>query len=268
MCVIALWASGKKFLLKISAHINNCLNFNLYFLDCLALNLQVRQAYVDDAMDRFMQIAALIVAAGRGSRAGAGTPKQWQTLAGMRVMDHTLRIFTDHPRIDRILVVLHADDTHLLDISYERAIGGDQRQISVLNGLNALSSDPPDFVLIHDVARATTPPFVIDNVIDALQTHQGAAPALAVTDALWAGHNGLVQKSVSRSGLFRAQTPQGFHFAPILAAHRRANSSAKDDVEVALQAGLHVAIVGGSEDNIKITYPEDFDRAANILKDR
>ena len=77
-----------------------------------------------------------------------------------------------------------------------------------------------------------------------------------------------MQKSVSRSGLFRAQTPQGFHFAPILSAHRRANSSAMDDVEVALQAGLQVAIVGGSEDNIKITYPEDFDRAANILKDR
>tara|TARA_B100000963_G_scaffold257561_1_gene225997 strand:- start:484 stop:1131 length:648 start_codon:yes stop_codon:yes gene_type:complete len=215
-----------------------------------------------------MQIAALIMAAGRGSRAGGVVPKQWQVVSGKRVIDHTIDIFVQHPKINRIMTVLHKDNLQTLDAKVELAVGGASRQVSVLNGLKALSQNPPDLVLIHDVARASTPTHVISNVIDALETHEGAAPALPVTDALWQGNRKMVQKSISRNGLFRAQTPQGFHFTAILAAHHKAADTAQDDVEVALKAGLGVAMVAGSEENIKITHPEDFDRVGRILKDQ
>ena len=215
-----------------------------------------------------MKIAALIVAAGRGSRAGGIAPKQWQIVNGKRIIDHTLDLFAKHPKINRIMTVLHSDDLHLLDQTIERTIGGPSRQASVLNGLKALSKSPPDVVLIHDVARATAPTHIISNVIEALETHQGAAPALPVTDAIWQGAGGIVKKTILRDGLFRAQTPQGFHFAAILAAHHKATDTARDDVEVALQANLSVAIVAGSKENIKITHPEDFERVSRILKDQ
>jgi 2-C-methyl-D-erythritol 4-phosphate cytidylyltransferase len=215
-----------------------------------------------------MNIAAIIVAAGRGLRAGGDAPKQWQPLAGKRVIDHTLAKFTNHPRIDRVVVVLHADDVGLLNTSgVEHALGGATRQASVLNGLSHLAEDPPDFVLIHDVARATVPNHVIDNVIDALQTHQAAAPALEVTDALWSGSNGLVTASKSRDGLYRAQTPQGFNFEIIMQAHESESENLLDDVQVALGAKVEVAIVAGCETNIKITLPADFQRALQIIKE-
>ena len=219
-------------------------------------------------MDKAMKIAALILAAGRGSRAGGIAPKQWQVVNGKRIFDHTLDLFAKHPKINRIMTVLHANDLNQLNPAIERTVGGSSRQASVLNGLKALSESPPDLVLIHDVARATTPTHIISSVIKALENHQGAAPALPVTDALWQGAGGIVQKSIHRSGLFRAQTPQGFHFAAILAAHNEATDTARDDVEVALQANLSVVIVDGSEENIKITYPEDFERVGRILKDK
>ena len=215
-----------------------------------------------------MKIAALIVAAGRGSRAGGIAPKQWRIVNGKRIIDHTLDLFAKHPKINRIMTVLHSDDQHRLDSAIERTIGGPSRQASVLNGLKELSKSPPDVVLIHDVARATTPNHIINNVIEALKIHQGAAPALPVTDALWQGEGGIVKKIILRDGLFRAQTPQGFHFAEILAAHHKATDTARDDVEVALQANLSVAIVAGSNENIKITHPEDFERVSRILKDQ
>ena len=215
-----------------------------------------------------MKIAALIVAAGRGSRAGGLVPKQWQVVNGKRIIDHTLDLFVKHPKINRIMTVLHSNDLHRLDPTIERTVGGPSRQVSVLNGLKALSKNPPDVVLIHDVARATTPTHIISNVIEALETNQGAAPALPVTDALWQGEGGIVRKTILRDGLFRAQTPQGFHFAAILAAHHKAIETARDDVEVALQANLSVAIVDGSKENIKLTHPEDFERVGRILEDR
>ena len=215
-----------------------------------------------------MKIAALIVAAGRGLRAGGTTPKQWQVVNGRRIIDHTLDLFAKHPKINRIMTVLHSDDLHKLDSTIERTVGGPSRQASVLKGLKELSKSPPDVVLIHDVARATTPTHIISNVIEALETHQGAAPALPVTDALWQGAGGIVKKTILLEGLFRAQTPQGFHFAAILAAHYKATDTAKDDVEVALLANLKVAIVDGCKENIKITHPEDFERVGRILKDQ
>lgn len=206
--------------------------------------------------------AALIVAAGRGTRAGPGAPKQWRPLAGARVIDHTVAAF-EQAGIDRILLVLHPDE--LAQSPRPAVPGGATRQASVRAGLEALAEHPPTHVLIHDGARATTPVEVIHRVRDALRHADGAAPALPVTDALWHGTE-TVTGTADRTGLWRAQTPQGFRFDAILAAHRAHPGGAADDVEVARAAGLDVTIIPGHEDNLKITGPEDFARAERLLK--
>ena len=215
-------------------------------------------------------VAALIVAAGRGTRAGGETPKQWQTVAGRPVIDWTLAAFRAHPGIDTLAVVLHADDlertlTPTPDIVTQ---GGADRAASVVAGLAALQKRGITHVLIHDVARPCISTDTISAVIEALDDHDAAAPAVAVTDALWTGENGHVTGTQSRDGLFRAQTPQGFALPAITAAHAAHPGGAADDVEVARAAGLEVRIVPGDEDNLKITLPADFDRAARILERR
>lgn len=217
-----------------------------------------------------MSTTAVIVAAGRGTRArsaDADQPaKQWCTVAGARVIDHTLRAFSDHPLVDAIVLVLHADD---VDIAPQLngmiiAIGGSDRAASVRAGISAVP-DTTSRVLIHDVARPCVSAAVISNVIAALDNSDGAAPALAVTDALWTGSDDLVSGTQDRTGLFRAQTPQGFALSAIKAAHDAHAGGAADDVEVARAFGINVAIVDGDEDNLKITHASDFDRAARIL---
>ncbi|WP_425038871.1 bifunctional 2-C-methyl-D-erythritol 4-phosphate cytidylyltransferase/2-C-methyl-D-erythritol 2,4-cyclodiphosphate synthase [Primorskyibacter sp. S187A] len=211
--------------------------------------------------------AALIVAAGRGTRAGPGAPKQWRALAGARVIDWTLRAF-DLPQIDERIVVLHAEDMdQAATLPAPCVTGGATRAASVLAGLEALAGRGVAQVLIHDVARPCVSRAVITSVLDALQHASGAAPALAVTDALWTGAEGRVTGTQDRSGLFRAQTPQGFRFEAILAAHRARTGDAADDVEVARAAGLDVAIVAGEDANLKITHPGDFARAAQHLQE-
>lgn len=217
---------------------------------------------------RPQKIAALIVAAGRGTRAGAGVPKQWRALGEGRVADATVTRFRAHPRIGQICLVIHPED-HDIAIGIDGVTlvhGRASRDGSVKAGLEALEPDMPDFVLIHDVARPLISDRVIDTVINALDTHPGAAPAIPVTDALWRGADGQVTGTENREGLYRAQTPQGFHFAKILAAHRAHPGGAADDVEVARTAGLDVAIVPGEERNMKITTPEDFARAEELMK--
>src|SRR6056297_771164 len=216
-----------------------------------------------------MTSAALIVAAGRGTRAGGDLPKQWQPLAGRRVIDWTLDAFLAVPGIASITVVLHADDMDRL-VPHPRinvTAGGATRAISVRKGLDSMTRDPPDHVLIHDVARCCIAPEQITAVLDILQAGAvAAAPALPVTDALWTGEGGQVTGTRDRAGLYRAQTPQGFDFATILAAHRAHPGDAADDVAVARAAGIEVAIVAGHEDNLKITHPEDFARASKLLE--
>ena len=210
----------------------------------------------------------MIVAAGRGQRAGGDGPKQWQPLLGRRVIDHTLSVFQGHPDIHNIVLVLHPDEVSRAPDGVIPATGGATRAASVLAGLQRLASDPPDVVLIHDVARPCVTPDLITHVIAALHKHPGAAPALPVSDALWTGADGKVTGTQDRAGLFRAQTPQGFRFAEILAAHTTNAKDVADDVELARCAGLDVAIVPGDEDNLKITYPADFARAERILESR
>lgn len=216
-----------------------------------------------------MRIAALIVAAGRGTRAGGDRPKQWHPLMGKRVIDWTIAAFDSHPAIDDIAIVLHPDDLGLLDDPrFIYATGGATRDQSVKSGLAALRGTAPDVVLIHDAARATVSHAVIDDVIAALDAHAAAAPAIAVTDALWIGQNGMVTGTQDRSALYRAQTPQGFRYDIIAQAHAHNTNPAADDVEIARRAGIDVAITRGSEENIKITLPDDFARAETILRTR
>jgi len=212
-------------------------------------------------------VAAVIVAAGRGTRAGAGIPKQWRPLAGLRVADWAIKAFTNHPQIDHVVAVVHPDDTEFTQsLDVETVSGGASRDQSVRAGLEALAGRGFDAVLIHDVARAGVSAEIITDVIAALGQSAGAAPALAVTDALWRGQNGNVSGTQDREGLFRAQTPQGFRFEDILSAHRTHAGGAADDVEVARAAGLDVAIVAGNEANLKITTPGDFARMERILR--
>ena len=216
-----------------------------------------------------MTTAAVIVAAGRGSRAGGDIPKQWQLLAGRPVLAHTLAAFRG--AVDRLVLVIHPDDrAQALALAADALLveGGATRDASVRNALEALAGEGVTRVLIHDGARPLVAPQVIARVLAALDTHPGAAPALPVTDALWLGEAGLVAGTRDRTGLWRAQTPQGFRFDAILAAHRAHPGGAADDVEVARAAGLDVAIVDGDESNLKVTFPGDFARAEAMMKDR
>jgi 2-C-methyl-D-erythritol 4-phosphate cytidylyltransferase/2-C-methyl-D-erythritol 2,4-cyclodiphosphate synthase len=215
-----------------------------------------------------MNIAAIIVAAGRGTRMGEGLPKQWRDLGGQPVLAHSLRAFAGYRRI----LVIHPEDrprARALGIpGLELVTGGATRDASVRAALDHLDGSDVTAVLIHDGARPMVSPACIARVIAALATHPGAAPALAVTDALWTGGQGLVTGTRDRAGLYRAQTPQGFRFPAILHAHRAHPGGALDDVEVARAAGLDVAIVEGEEENIKLTFPGDFARALTHLAGR
>ncbi|WP_120635597.1 bifunctional 2-C-methyl-D-erythritol 4-phosphate cytidylyltransferase/2-C-methyl-D-erythritol 2,4-cyclodiphosphate synthase [Ruegeria sp. EL01] len=214
-----------------------------------------------------MTTAAIIVAAGRGLRAGGDTPKQWRELAGRRVADWTLDRFRGH--VDHIVLVLSPDDTAAWDEFQNSDLilteGGNDRAGSVRNGLNALADLSVEKVLIHDVARPCVNTRIIRDVLAALDINAAAAPGLAITDALWTGESAAVTGTQNRSGLFAAQTPQGFHYDAIVSAHATHPGGAADDVEVARAAHIKVAIVQGDADNIKITRPEDFARAERIM---
>ena len=216
-----------------------------------------------------MTIAALIVAAGRGIRAGGHDPKQWRQIDGIRVVDWTLKSFM-RSRMDHIVLVVPVDDIEIRDTFSSTpglifAAGGRDRAGSVLNGLRALTNYDVSKVLIHDAARPCISTTLIHQVVAALDDRPAAAPAVAITDALWTGADGQVTGTKDRNGLFAAQTPQGFHFDAILHAHQAHPGGAADDVEVARAAGLDVAIIPGDPDNIKITTPGDFARAKRIL---
>ncbi|MBI1492220.1 2-C-methyl-D-erythritol 4-phosphate cytidylyltransferase [Halocynthiibacter styelae] len=222
--------------------------------------------------------AAIVVSAGAGTRAAAygdpDTPKQYHRLAGRLVVEHCLEKFATHPEIDLIVLVIRPQDREFVqkNIALPDGVqvilqdGGAERDLSVKAGLATI---PENFhlVLIHDAARPLVSHALISEVLTALRDHQGAAPALPVTDALWRGADGTVQDTVSRENLWRAQTPQGFHLSFIRSAHARATARAADDVEIARLAGADVRIVTGSENNIKITHPADFSRAEQLLKE-
>lgn len=225
------------------------------------------------------RIDAIIVAAGRGERAGqADGPKQYRRIGGKAVLRHALDRYVTHPAIRRIVVVIHADDAALFAEAaagldprrVSTVIGGADRQDSALNGLEALTSDVPDHVLIHDGARPFCDHAIIDRVLDAMSPDSGVLAAVPVSDTLKkADDAGHVAGTIARDRLHGAQTPQAFPFAFILDAHRRAKAQGHarftDDAAIAEWAGLPVRLVAGSPDNIKITWPRDIAMAERIL---
>jgi 2-C-methyl-D-erythritol 4-phosphate cytidylyltransferase/2-C-methyl-D-erythritol 2,4-cyclodiphosphate synthase len=211
---------------------------------------------------------ALIVAAGRGMRAGGDNPKQYKTIGGIPVLRRSIEAFLSHPDIDRVQVVIAADDTRYADVAPQNAggllppiTGGASRQESVRLGLRALAATAPERVLIHDAARPFVPAAVIGRVVAALGSADAVIPALPVPATLKAvDAQGWITGTVPRAGLQAAETPQGFRFPVILEAHEKAASAGDDftdDAAVAEWAGLPVRVVAGDPANIKLTTSED-----------
>lgn len=208
-----------------------------------------------------MRIAAILVAAGNGSRFGGDIPKQFITVAGKPVIRHAAEALLPHVTalqpvgdVDRVAEALAG-----LDV-LAAVPGGVTRQASVLAGLQALSPHAPELVLVHDAARPFVPPAIIPALLAALRSHDGAIPAIPVADTLKRVQSGRIVATVRRDGLYRAQTPQAFRYHLLRALHGSGEGAATDDAALLEAAGHPVAIVPGAEDNIKLTYPEDIVR--------
>ena len=217
-------------------------------------------------------VYALVVAAGRGRRFGANLPKQYLPLGGVSVLRHAVATLSDHPRVSNVLVTIRPEDRALFDSAVAGlsllppVAGGSTRQDSVRLGLEALALYHPERVLIHDAARPFPDARLIDRVIDALERAPAAIPCLPLRDTIKRGEDGFIRATIDRSALWRAQTPQGFRFAAILAAHQAAKGCAlTDDAAVAEAAGLVPLIVGGSEDNLKVTTQADLAAAERLI---
>jgi 2-C-methyl-D-erythritol 4-phosphate cytidylyltransferase/2-C-methyl-D-erythritol 2,4-cyclodiphosphate synthase len=214
-------------------------------------------------------VTALIVAAGQGFRAGGDVPKQYQLVGGKPLLRHAIQRLQAHPGIDSVRVVINPATRALYDEAAaglglaEPISGGATRQDSARAGLEALATDPPDIVLIHDAARAFVPDSVLDALLAALENpeNDGAVPGLAVVDSLRRG-TAHYDAAVDRDGLWRVQTPQAFRYPALLAAHRAAAPGATDELGIAMAAGLRVAVTPGDERAFKVTNPEDFAKAA------
>jgi 2-C-methyl-D-erythritol 4-phosphate cytidylyltransferase/2-C-methyl-D-erythritol 2,4-cyclodiphosphate synthase len=214
-------------------------------------------------------IAVLIVAAGRGERAGTELPKQYERLAGKPMLRRTVEAFQGYC----VQVVIGPGQEELAaralaGLSLPAPVqGGATRQESVRLGLEALAHDPPDLVLIHDAARPLISRKVMEDVVKALEAGaDGALPMVAASDTLRRRSKNGNWTLVPRDNLYRAQTPQGFVYGKILKAHRdHAKEDVTDDVALAELAGMRVEMVEGEEKNIKVTRKEDFALAESFL---
>ena len=218
---------------------------------------------------------ALVVAAGRGTRLGAPLPKQYLPLAGKPLLRYSLETLARHPAIEHVRVVFNPDDAAHYDAAsrgldlLSPVAGGAARQDSVRLGLESLDGLAPERVLIHDGARPFLDTGTIDRVLTALDEAPGAIPALPLRDTVKRGADGVVTDTVDRASLWRAQTPQGFHYRPILAAHRAAaGNDLSDDAAVAERASLAVRLVAGREENFKVTTGDDLLEAERLLAAR
>jgi 2-C-methyl-D-erythritol 4-phosphate cytidylyltransferase/2-C-methyl-D-erythritol 2,4-cyclodiphosphate synthase len=215
---------------------------------------------------------AIVVAAGRGSRLGGDLPKQYREIGGRTLLARSAGAFVDHPEIAGVRVVIHPDDRMHYDAATAEldllppVPGGSSRQESVYFGLRSLEQAAPDSVLIHDGARPFIAAETISAVIGALDTSPGAIAAVPLVDTLKRARAGTIAGTVEREGLWRAQTPQGFRYDAILAAHTAAAGEAlTDDAAVAERAGIAVALVESAEENFKVTTEDDLDRARRLL---
>jgi len=219
----------------------------------------------------------LIVAAGRGMRAGGGVPKQYQQLAGKAVLTHTLQAVIGQPAISHTLTIIHPDDKELYKAATHPfgkgllppVMGGKTRQKSVLNGLLALRELNPDNVLIHDAARPFIDPQLITRTLEGLSHHEAVLPAIPVTDTIKQVERSIVMRTVDRARLFAAQTPQGFSFPYILDLHKKAdlvdNANFTDDASLVEWSGNSVQVIKGSVRNIKLTTQRDMEMAELVL---
>ena len=213
--------------------------------------------------------ALILVAAGRGKRAGSDIPKQYRTISGQALITHTLKNLKQAFNFDVFCVVTAPNDLHIasilknLKIEVKQVEGGASRTQSVRNGLLSLRDEDIDHVYIHDAARPFVSPTLLSDLQKGLDTHQSAVPTLPIPDAIKA----LDGRAIDRDTLRRAQTPQAFHYVEILKAYDALSSNANlaDDIEVGINAGLSVAFTQGDERNFKLTYPEDFAKAENMI---
>jgi 2-C-methyl-D-erythritol 4-phosphate cytidylyltransferase/2-C-methyl-D-erythritol 2,4-cyclodiphosphate synthase len=217
-------------------------------------------------------VAAVVVAAGRGLRAGGDIPKQYRSVAGEPVIRPSLRLYAVHSEIAVVQPVIHPDDRTLFARASQGlavlppVLGGASRQASVRAGLEALADRSPDIVLVHDAARPFASPSLVCRAIAAAAATGAAVPVLAVTDTVKiVDAAGVVQETLDRSRLRSVQTPQAFAFASLLDAHRRAAAQGHDeftdDAALAEWAGIKVAVFEGERANVKLTTSEDFARA-------
>ncbi|HVC55597.1 MAG TPA: bifunctional 2-C-methyl-D-erythritol 4-phosphate cytidylyltransferase/2-C-methyl-D-erythritol 2,4-cyclodiphosphate synthase [Stellaceae bacterium] len=218
---------------------------------------------------------ALIVAAGRGRRFGGTLPKQYLPLGGQSVLRHAVTAFARHPGVAGVQVVIRDEDRAVYDRAMADltilppAAGGAERQDSVRLGLEALAAHAPARVLIHDGARPFPGAALIDRVIAALDRAPAAIPALPLGDTIKRVADGVIRETVDRAQLWRAQTPQGFDFPAILAAHRAAAGHVlTDDAAVAEASGMMPIVVAGNEDNLKVTTEHDLAAAERRLASR
>ena len=222
-----------------------------------------------------MHVAALIVAAGRGARAGGGIPKQYRMAGGKPLLRWSLDAMRASPGIGRIVVVISEGDEARFHAAadgidgIEWAAGAETRTGSVSRGLGALAvGEAPEAVLIHDAARPGLDQTTIARLCAALETVGASAPALKVMDALKrANGGGMVLDDVSRAGLWRVQTPQAFHFAPLLAAYRALPPDAAfdDDLAIARAAGMTTRLIDGRQALMKVTTAEDLVQVEGML---
>lgn len=211
------------------------------------------------------RVAVLIVAGGKGLRAGADAPKQWQPLLGRRVIDWSIDMFSHHPAVTDIVVVASPELGEPGEGQrFVRAEPGQTRTQSVLSGLAALDVPEDARVLIHDAARPGIDGALITALIEALDIADASAPALPVSDALKRDDEGALT-TVDRAGLYRVQTPQAFRFGAIRSALTKSGADLVDDLAAVEAAGARVQLIAGSAKLTKITYPEDFDMLARLL---
>ncbi len=220
-----------------------------------------------------MKCAVIVVGAGRGTRHGGDIPKQYQCLAGQPVFRRTLLGFLNHTQINSVIAVIASEDAPLFakaseELNVRTVFGGATRTASVRAGLQALSGDAPDLVLIHDAARPMVSQDLVSRLIAAATKTNGAAPGLNISDALKRlGEDGAPEDDVARDGLVQVQTPQVFPFGLLVAAYGqvREDEAFSDDLAVARAAGMDCTLVEGDPDNFKITHSGDLHRAERLL---
>lgn len=218
------------------------------------------------------RVIALLVAAGKSERMRADLPKPYANLGDEALLKRAVKTFLSHPEINGVRVVIRREHHALYKKAIEGltlfpcVVGGESRQESVRLGLESLAHRPPEIVLVHDAARPLVSPELIDRVLEGLKKSSAVVPALPVTDTLKRVDNDTIAETLDRKQVYAVQTPQGFHFAPLLEAHRKLQGkNLTDDAALMEKTGAKVTLVDGDPDNIKITTEKDIERMTSLL---